>query len=189
MEFDWVRSDTSDYEVGKSPICQPFHSQEWSTSDFPCSLSISITWHSMENLAFHSLPRWKIIILPILATSLIPFSLKVERMYFLKLGVKRLIKCITISEKIVTDVIGPFRHSSNVWLAQPTVRLHASARLMINWGIYRPITFEEIVVPTNTLKIVASSSRQVTNPNQWIWLTTKSLYEKKNLGPGFSKHD
>ena len=30
----------------------------------------------MENLAFHSLPRWKMIILPIFTTSLIHFSLK-----------------------------------------------------------------------------------------------------------------
>ena len=39
---------------------------------------------------FHSLLRWRMIILPILTTSLIHFSLKVERMYFLNLGVKEL---------------------------------------------------------------------------------------------------
>ena len=40
-------------------------------SKFPCSLTRNITSHSMENLAFHSLLRWKVIILQILATSLI----------------------------------------------------------------------------------------------------------------------
>ena len=34
----------------------PF-SQEWSNSNFPCSLTRKITSHSMENLAFHSLLR------------------------------------------------------------------------------------------------------------------------------------
>ena len=49
----------------------PFHSQEWSISNFPCSLTRNITSHSMENLAFHSsLIRWKMTILPILTTSL-----------------------------------------------------------------------------------------------------------------------
>ena len=42
---------------------------------FPCSLTRNITSHSMKNLAFHSLLRWKMIILPILTTSFIHFSL------------------------------------------------------------------------------------------------------------------
>ena len=43
-------------------------------STFPCSLTrLTITSPSMKNLAFHSLPRWKMIILPLLATSLIQF--------------------------------------------------------------------------------------------------------------------
>ena len=54
----------------------PFHSQGWSISNFPCSLSRNITSHSMENLAFHSLLRLKMIITPILTTSLIHFSLE-----------------------------------------------------------------------------------------------------------------
>ena len=40
-------------------------------SKFPCSLTRNMTSHSMENLTFHSLLRWKVIILQILATSLI----------------------------------------------------------------------------------------------------------------------
>ena len=60
-------------------------------SNFPCSLSRNITSHSMENLAFRSLLRWKMIILPILASSLVQFLFKkVWRMYFLSLGVKGL---------------------------------------------------------------------------------------------------
>ena len=41
-----------------------------------CSLSRYTTSHSMKNLALHSLLRWKIIILAILATSLIHFLFK-----------------------------------------------------------------------------------------------------------------
>ena len=39
----------------------------------------NITSHSMKNVAFHSSLKWKIIILPILATSLIHFLFKVLR--------------------------------------------------------------------------------------------------------------
>ena len=44
---------------------------EWSMSKFPCSLTRNMTSHSMENLTFHSLLRWKVVIIQILATSLI----------------------------------------------------------------------------------------------------------------------
>ena len=40
-----------------------------------CIVTSNITWHSMKNLAFHSLLRWKMIIVPILTTT-IHFSLK-----------------------------------------------------------------------------------------------------------------
>ena len=42
----------------------------------PDNLTWNITSHSMENLAFHSLLRWKMIILPILPPHLYIFSLK-----------------------------------------------------------------------------------------------------------------
>ena len=45
-------------------------------SNFPCSLTRSMTSHSMENLTFHSLLRWKMIILQIFAASLIQLLLK-----------------------------------------------------------------------------------------------------------------
>ena len=44
--------------------------KEWSISNFPYILTRNITLHSMKNLAFHSLIRWKMIILPSLTTSL-----------------------------------------------------------------------------------------------------------------------
>ena len=53
-----------------------FHSQEWSILNFPCSITRTLTSHIMKNLAFHSLLRWEMIILPILTTSPIHFSLK-----------------------------------------------------------------------------------------------------------------
>ena len=67
----------------------PFYSQEWSISNFPCSLTRNITSHSMKNLAFHSLLRWKIIILSI-SYYITYISKTIGRMYFLSLGVKRL---------------------------------------------------------------------------------------------------
>ena len=56
----------------------PLHSKEWSIITFSYSLTGNITSHSMRNLAFHSLLRWKMITLPILTTSLfsIHFPLK-----------------------------------------------------------------------------------------------------------------
>ena len=52
------------------------HSQEWSISNFPCSLTRNIKSHIMKNLAFHSLLWWMMITLPFLITSFIHFSLK-----------------------------------------------------------------------------------------------------------------
>ena len=45
-------------------------------SHFSCSLTRNITSHSMENVAFHSLLRWKMIIIQILATPLMHFLFK-----------------------------------------------------------------------------------------------------------------
>ena len=41
----------------------PFHFQEWSISNFSCSLTRNVTSQSVKNLAFHSSVRWKMIIL------------------------------------------------------------------------------------------------------------------------------
>ena len=63
--------------------------QKWSISNFPRSLTRNITSHSMKNLAFHRLLRWKMTILSILTTSLAhPLFQKVGRIYFLNLGWK-----------------------------------------------------------------------------------------------------
>ena len=35
-------------------VRQAFHSQEWSISNFPCSLTRNVTSHSLKNFAFHS---------------------------------------------------------------------------------------------------------------------------------------
>ena len=58
--------------------------------------------HALKNLGFHSLLRWKMIILPILTTSLIHFS-KDGRMYFLNLGVKA-ISIVIDSNSVITMV-------------------------------------------------------------------------------------
>ena len=58
-------------------------------SNFPCSLTRNITLHTMENLAFHSLLRWNIIVLPILTTSLVHLSLKGWENVFHKHGNER----------------------------------------------------------------------------------------------------
>ena len=59
-----------------SHASEPFHSQEWSMSNFHCSLTRNITSLSMKNLAFHSLRRWKMMILEIFTTLLIHLYLK-----------------------------------------------------------------------------------------------------------------
>ena len=67
---DWKTKIRRQSEV-VAGVEYPFHSWEWSMSKFPCSLTRNMTSHSMENLAFHSLLRLKVIVLQILATSLI----------------------------------------------------------------------------------------------------------------------
>ena len=52
----------------------PFHSWEWSKSNFPSSPTRNITSHSKENLAYYSLLRWKMTI--ITNSHLCIFSLK-----------------------------------------------------------------------------------------------------------------
>ena len=50
-------------------------------SNFPCSLTRNITSHSMKNLAFHCLLRWKMIALQILTTSY-PYIYRLEKCAF-----------------------------------------------------------------------------------------------------------
>ena len=79
--------------------------------NFPCSLTRNITSHSMKNLAFHSLLEWKMIILPILTTSPLPFSLyTIERMYFLNLGVEGL------TRGLYGTLVLPSNHSATLSL-------------------------------------------------------------------------
>ena len=67
------------------------HSQEWSISNFPCSLTRNIASPSMKNLAFHSLHVWQMITLPLLTTSLIHFSLKGWENALFELGSERVL--------------------------------------------------------------------------------------------------
>ena len=69
--------DNSTTQLRSFKINLTLHSQKWSISNFSYSLTRNITSHSMKNLAFHSLLRWKMNYTPepILTTSLIHFSL------------------------------------------------------------------------------------------------------------------
>ena len=63
--------------------------REWSNLNFPCSLTRNITSHSIRNLAFHSLLRWKMIILYNFSLSRLHISLeKAWRMYLLSLALE-----------------------------------------------------------------------------------------------------
>ena len=68
--------------------------EEWSISNFPYSFTWNKDTTLYEELGFSYLTlRWKIIIQPILTTSLIYFSLNwIGRMYVLNLGVKTLMR-------------------------------------------------------------------------------------------------
>ena len=63
--------------------------KKWSIPNFPCSLTINTTTHSMKNLAFHRSLRWKMIILRILIASLIHFYLKGWENVLFELGSER----------------------------------------------------------------------------------------------------
>ena len=82
----WLMSRSGNQLV---KVTLTFNYQEWSISNFPCSLTGNITPYSMENLAFYSLLRWKTIILTILTTLLIYFSLKVWENVLFELGSER----------------------------------------------------------------------------------------------------
>ena len=54
----------------------PFTPKSDQCQKFPCSLTRNMTSHSKENLAFHSLLRWKMILIQILTTSLMHFPFR-----------------------------------------------------------------------------------------------------------------
>ena len=94
-------------------------------SNFPCSFSRNITPHSMENLAFHSLLKWKMIILQILATPLIhSYSTCWENVLFEPLGVKGL-KLNAVSQNRANAPVIEMKALTTTWhLAQPIQQLH-----------------------------------------------------------------
>ena len=69
------------------------HSQEWSISNFPCSLTSNVTLRSRENLVFHSFTEMEEDYTTWFSVPHLNISLwEVGRMYFLNLGVKGLTK-------------------------------------------------------------------------------------------------
>ena len=104
---------------------QHFHSPEWSISNFPYSLTRSITSRSMKNLAFHHFLRWKIVILLIILTTLSLYvSLwKVGIMYFLNLGV--------IGLKLTIIRFAPQRRTISLWWINSSVMTCSS--LLWTW--------------------------------------------------------
>ena len=102
-------------------------------SNFPCShTSSNIMSHRMENLASHSLLVKYDYTTNILTTSLVNFSLNVERMYFLSLGVKgQLERCssylfIPVFHLIFSQLITPVFRSlrkKRKW-SNPTIPGH-----------------------------------------------------------------
>ena len=68
----------------------PNHSQEWSMSNFPCSFIKNITSHSMENLIYNSLLRWRYFTTNSHCLTYTFLFRKVRRMYFLNMEVKGL---------------------------------------------------------------------------------------------------
>ena len=57
-------------------------------SNFPCSVTRNITSHSVKNVAFHRLFRWKMIILLILTTSLVLLHKRLPENVLSELGSK-----------------------------------------------------------------------------------------------------
>ena len=104
---------------------------EWSISNFPCSLSINMTPHSMKNLAFHSLLglRW-LYSTNSLYLTYIHFLLKnFCKMYFLSLWVERLtfvlsrtVKGARLSDPSMRRVGRP-KNSTSRWLGSLQFRV------------------------------------------------------------------
>ena len=74
------------------------HSWEWSMSKFLCILTRNMTSHSKENLAFHSLLRWKMILIQILTTLCI-FSLEGWENVLFELRSERVNSLMSIKDK------------------------------------------------------------------------------------------
>ena len=98
----------------------PSTDRQWLISNFPSSLTRNITSHSMENLAFHySLLRQKMIILPVLITSLIHFSLRgAGECTFWTYGSER-VNCERVSTvSILTSIVHRVMNIGNVWFCK-----------------------------------------------------------------------
>ena len=114
----WDRSDIMWPDLKLIPILLPLHSQI-----SPASLTRNITSHNMKNLAIHSLLRWKMIILPILTTSL-TCTFLVGRMYLLNLGVKGLTLSLLSSKSTFS---WPFKEKMHKWCSENLYYNHLSS--------------------------------------------------------------
>ena len=86
----------------RAHVLLPFYSQKWSMSNFPAVSPETLHPHSMKDQAFQSLLRWKMIILPILTTSVYIALPMVGRMYVLTsrmAGTSLLTKVVPIRKK------------------------------------------------------------------------------------------
>ena len=88
-----------------------FHSQEWSISNFPCSLTRNITSHSLELTQMKDYYTTN--------SHYLTYTLlfrKVGRMYFLNLGVKRLRKGKVYEPRALCTVSLRYSSACLVWL-------------------------------------------------------------------------
>ena len=79
--------------------------REWSSSNFPCSLTRNITSHSMKSFSWLT-HRWKDYYTTIVTTSLIHFSLKGWENVILELGSKRVNAHGGTPNSVQTSLIG-----------------------------------------------------------------------------------
>ena len=103
-------------------------------SKFPCSLTRNMTSHSKENLAFHSLLRWKMILIQILTTLCI-FSLEGWENVLFKLRSERvnvatLASCRTSSQKRAEEEWLFMHRQPKLWVC-----LHVFVGRQLLWGL------------------------------------------------------
>ena len=90
-------------------------------SNFPCSLSRNIRQHSMKNWSFHSLPRWKMITIPILATSLVHFLFRCWEKVLFELRSERVKRVLQLSNRSCQKSIILMRQLESIAMLQLTV--------------------------------------------------------------------
>ena len=132
------------FELGSVKV-NPFTPKSDQSQIHPLgSLTRNITSHSMKNLAFHSLLRWNMIILPILTTSLHIFSLRGCENVLFELGSERVDDQWVFCIHIIHTRVGPRISSS--WFRKGGV--DKLIRILHNDGTYgfsEPLLFNSVV--------------------------------------------